>query len=266
MGSVALEPASTLSAAQLAGVFTASYEGYFMPVTVDEATYRFMAGSWDFDLDASRIAFDGEEPVGICNLAMRGKDAWIGGVGVVAARRGRGIGRQLMQAAEDEARARGVERLWLEVLVQNAPAIALYEKLGYARTRELEVWSLGTLVFRKHKARTVPAERAQERIRAERCEREPWQRADETVANLENVEALESERGAVLFRQAGERVSLLQAVAADEAAARDLLQSFPAEATSLNWLNGPAGDPFNAAIAALGGTQSARQHEMVLEL
>ena len=28
----------------------------------------------------------------------------------------------------------------------------------------------------------------------------------------------------------------------------------------------PEGDPFNAAIASLGGTQSARQHEMVLDL
>jgi ribosomal protein S18 acetylase RimI-like enzyme len=266
MGSVALEPASTLSAAELAAAFMASYEGYFLPVTVDEATYRFMARSWDFDLDASRVAFDGGEPVGICNLAIRGEDAWIGGVGVVAGRRGQGIGKQLMHVAEEEARARGLKRIWLEVLVQNAPAIALYEKLGYEHVRELEVWSLPELEFQKHKARSVPVAQAQERIRAERSAREPWQRADETVANLEEVEALESERGAVLFRRSGERVSLVQAVAVDETAARELLHSFPAAATSLNWLNGPEGDPFNAAIATLGGTQSARQHEMLLQL
>jgi len=157
-------------------------------------------------------------------------------------------------------------RLWLEVLAQNAPAIALYEKLGYQRVRELEVWSLGKLVFHRHKARAVPVAQAQKRIRAERREREPWQPADESIANLENVEALESERGAVLFRRTGEVVSLLQGVAADETAARELLYSFPATATSLNWMNGPSGDPFNAAIATLGGTEAARQHEMLLDL
>jgi ribosomal protein S18 acetylase RimI-like enzyme len=266
MGSVALEPASSLSPAELAALFTASYEGYFMPVTVDEAAYRFMARSWDFDLDASRIALDDDERVGICNLGVRGEDGWIGGVGVVADRRGQGIGRQLMQAAEEEARGRGVKRLWLEVLVQNAPAIALYEKLGYERVRELEVWSLGELVFQKHKVLSASAEPVHERILRERREREPWQRADETIANVEDVEALESEGGAVLFSRTGERVSLLQAVAADEIAARELLESFPADATSLSWLNGPEGDPVNAAIASLGGTETARQHEMVREL
>jgi hypothetical protein len=70
----------------------------------------------------------------------------------------------------------------------------------------------------------------------------------------------------VLFRRTGERVSLLQGIAADEPAARGLLQALPAEATSLSWLNGPEGDSFNAAIAALGGTETARQHEMVLRL
>jgi hypothetical protein len=84
-----------------------------------------------------------------------------------------------------------------------------------------------------------------------------------------------AERGCVSERQgsvgarragAGERVSLLQAVAADGAAARELLHSFPAAITSLHWLNGPEGDPFNAAIAALGGTLAHRRHEMLLAL
>lgn len=265
MGTVALEPASNRSNAELAALFTAGYEGYYMPLAIDEAAFSYMAATWDYDLGESLIAADAGADVGLCMLAVRGEDAWIGGVGIVAGRRGEGIGKELMRAAEENARARGVKRLWLEVLVQNEPAIGLYEKLGYEHVRELEVWSLGDLVALNNYL-PVPVTAVHERIRRERSEREPWQRSDETVANLEDVEALESERGAVLFRRTAERVSLLQAVAADEAAARELLQSLPAAATSLNWLNGPAGDPFNAAIAALGGTQSARQHEMVLDL
>jgi ribosomal protein S18 acetylase RimI-like enzyme len=265
MASVALEPASGRSHSELAALFTAAYEGYFMPVTVDETAFSFMAATWDYDLAASRVALDGEEPVGICNLGVRGEEGWIGGVGVVARRRGEGIGRRLMRAVEDEARARGLRRIWLEVLVQNEPAIALYEQLGYEHVRELEVWSLGDVVAVSNYL-PAPVTAVHERIRRERTGREPWQRADETVANLEHVEGLESEQGAVLFRRTGERASLLQGVAADEAAARDLLQAFPAEATSLQWLNGPEGNPFNAALESLGGTRTARQHELVLEL
>lgn len=259
-------PASDRTHAQLAALFTAGYEGYSLPVTVDEPAFAFMAGSWDYDLEASLVAVEAGEDVGLCMLGVRGEDGWIGGVGVVAPRRGRGIGRRLMDAVAERARGLGVRRLWLEVLVQNEPALALYEKLGYERVRELEVWSLEPLVFQKHKARSVPAAVVQERIRAARREREPWQRADETVAKLEGLEGLANDAAAVVFRIAGERISLLQAVADDDVAAREILQAFPAAATSLSWLNGPAGHPVNAAIAGLGGTLSARQHEMVLEL
>jgi ribosomal protein S18 acetylase RimI-like enzyme len=263
---IALEPASRRSYAELAEIFNAGYEGYYTPFTLDEAAFRAMSTMWDDDLEASRVAVVDGEPAGICKLAIRGDEGWIAGVGVGIPHRGSGVGQALMRGVMAEAQARGLRRIWLEVLVQNHPAIRLYEKLGFETVRELEVWTLEKLVFQKHKARSVPAAQAQERIRAERTRREPWQRADETVANLEHVEGLESERGAVLFRRTGERVSLLQGVAADEAAARDLLQAFPSEATSLQWLNGPEGDPFNAAIGSLGGTLAHRQHEMVLEL
>ena len=42
-----------------------------------------------------------------------------------------GCGLALMQALEEEARARGLCRLSLEVRVSNTPAIALYERAGY---------------------------------------------------------------------------------------------------------------------------------------
>jgi ribosomal-protein-alanine N-acetyltransferase len=48
----------------------------------------------------------------------------------VAARR-RGVGRALMEAAEEEGRRRGARLSTLEVRRSNAPAIALYVALGY---------------------------------------------------------------------------------------------------------------------------------------
>ena len=56
-------------------------------------------------------------------------------VGLMVARghRRRGIGEALMRAAEDWAQANRVAKLELHVFPHNAPAIALYEKLGYRR-------------------------------------------------------------------------------------------------------------------------------------
>jgi RimJ/RimL family protein N-acetyltransferase len=48
-------------------------------------------------------------------------------------RRGQGIGRALMDAAEAWAREVGVSKLELSVFAHNAPAIALYGRLGYRR-------------------------------------------------------------------------------------------------------------------------------------
>jgi ribosomal protein S18 acetylase RimI-like enzyme len=211
---IVLEPASRWSYAELAEIFNAGYEGYFTPFTLDEASFRFMSTTWDDDLDASRVAVVEGEPAGICKLAIRGDQGWIAGIGVAVPHRGEGLGEALMRGVIDEARTRGIRDLWLEVLVQNEPAIRLYEKLGFETVRELEVWTLEPLVLQEHKVSTVPAATAHQRIQAERTWREPWQRADESVANYENVEGLESEGGAVLFRRSGERVSLLQGAAA----------------------------------------------------
>ncbi len=196
-------------------------------------------------------------------LAVRGADAWIGGVGVVADRRGQGIGEQLMRAVHEQARARGVTRLWLEVLVQNEPAVRLYEKLGYAHVRDLEVWSLdGELVFQKHKVPSVPVAEAVGRS----AERLPWQRADASVANLADAHAVADARGSLVYRSAGGIASIIQLAADDEDAIRDLLGSLPDETTGIRYVNVPEGDPVNAVLESLGGTQAARQHEMVLEL
>jgi ribosomal protein S18 acetylase RimI-like enzyme len=265
MSAVALVPASRFTHAELAAIFTAGYDGYYTPFTVDEEAFRFMSTIWDDDLDASRVAVVDGAPAGICKLAIRGDRGWIAGIGIAAARRGQGVGEELMRGVLHVARERGLREVWLEVLVQNEPAIRLYEKLGFEHVRDLEVWALDSVSGKAGAVQRVPFQQAQERIRRQRTEHEPWQRADETVANLDEVEGLEAEGGAVLFRAKGGRTSLLQGIARDEAAAHGLLQALGG-AMPLQWLNGPQGDPFNAAIDALGGTLAHRQHELLLRL
>jgi putative acetyltransferase len=83
------------------------------------------------------VAEAGEELVGRLSIARdpHPASAHVADVGlmVAAAYRRRGIGSALLARAERWAGSAGVTKLELHVFPYNAPAIALYEKLGYGR-------------------------------------------------------------------------------------------------------------------------------------
>jgi ribosomal protein S18 acetylase RimI-like enzyme len=255
-----IRPASSLSLAELTTLFNAGYEGYVIPFMLDEGALRGMIDSFDIDRDASRIAFRDGEPVGFANLALRGDEAWVGGVGVVTAARRQGLGEQLMHAVHEEAGRRGVTTIWLEVIEQNEAAYRLYLKLGYDVVREVEVWSLSAEVP-PGDAPEVPAAQAHARIRELRTGREPWQRADGTLAHFDDVRGLETDKGAALFRVGGV-VQVVQ-IAGDDS--EELLRTLRRHGT-VSVLNLPADDPAAESLRALEATTAVRQREMVLNL
>jgi ribosomal-protein-alanine N-acetyltransferase len=61
----------------------------------------------------------------------RGSDGHLITLDVIEACRRRGIGSQLLLAAETELATRGVTHLALETATENAPAIAFWQKHGY---------------------------------------------------------------------------------------------------------------------------------------
>jgi hypothetical protein len=226
-----------------------------------------MEHAFDLDPGASLVARVEGELVGLGNLGLRGADAWVGGVGVVPAQRGTGLGEALMRGLIAAAVARGVERLWLEVIVENTAAVRLYEKLAFAHVRDVEVWSLdGQVAQSNYLPSPAALEEAHAWVRAHRLAREPWQRADGTVARLAELEppaqGLLVGGGAAVVRSAAGRVNLLQ-LSGD---ARALLESIRSGGEPVSLLNLPTDDPAAAAFRELGGTVVVRQHEMLLEL
>src|SRR3954453_2944105 len=138
-----------------------------------------MVDVFDLDLSRSLVAVDGERPVGLANLGRREGRTWLGGVGVVPDHRGAGVGESLTRMLIDRACDAGAREMVLEVIVENAPAIALYEKLGFTRTRELEVLSLAA-AGGNSEARETELEEGLRVVVATRSAPEPWQRADAT--------------------------------------------------------------------------------------
>ncbi len=251
-----LRSARSLTPVERASLFNAAYEGYLLPFHVDEGQLAFMDDAFDLDLDASRIAFRDGEPVGLGNLGVRGEDAWIGGVGVVASARRSGVGEALMRALHEQARERGVRRIWLEVIVENTGASALYEKLGYQQVQDVEVWTLPAAAG-DHAGREVPPAEAKAQLPAPH---EPWQRADGTLARYDDVRGLVTDTGAMLF--CVRATAQLQQYTGDPGPLLEALRSFG----DAYLLNLPADDPAASVLRELGGSVAVRQHEMLLEL
>jgi GNAT superfamily N-acetyltransferase len=78
------------------------------------------------------------EPVGVCQTRFRwsvwksAEDCWLEDLYVREAARRMGLGRALVNAAIELARARGCRRIELDVNEDNAAALALYQSCGFA--------------------------------------------------------------------------------------------------------------------------------------
>lgn len=135
-----LIPAECLSPTARAGLLNAAYADYYVPMHLTPDGIRTMDHLYDVALARSVIACIDKTPVGMALLSVRGARGWISAVGVAPAWRHRGIGRAMLLALQDAARAAGLAEVTLEVITQNAPARALYASLGFVECRELLCW------------------------------------------------------------------------------------------------------------------------------
>ena len=84
----------------------------------------------------------GDPPTGVCQLRFRhglwheATDCWLEDLYVSDDARGAGLGRVLVDAAAERARARGCARVELDVSDANPPALALYEAAGFATGKD----------------------------------------------------------------------------------------------------------------------------------
>jgi ribosomal protein S18 acetylase RimI-like enzyme len=82
------------------------------------------------------IACHEDEPVGSLWISTQKKNPFIFGIEVHEDQRGKGYGRSIMLAGEEECRRLGYEYLDLNVYGTNGTAIALYDSLGYVVTAQ----------------------------------------------------------------------------------------------------------------------------------
>src|SRR6478736_3005322 len=112
-------------------------------------------------------------------------------------------------------------------------------------------------------------------ISTNRSAREPWQRADETLAHMRergiDLQALTVERdgetvGALVYQTGQGPPGVAQLAARDEQAAANLLVALAAYGDGFRIVNLPAGDPAEAALNLLRARRHISQREMLLTL
>lgn len=142
MPSFSFKPASDFTIPQIAELLTRGFEGYLVPINITPAVFMTMMRRDSIDLNETRILHKDDEPVGVGLIARRGWTSRLAAMGIISSARNSGAGTWAMGRLMEEARARGDQEMLLEVIVQNAAGVKLYEKVGFKKIGRLAGYKL----------------------------------------------------------------------------------------------------------------------------
>ena len=142
--SARLRPAVAADVPAIAACVDAAYTPYVEQIGV-------RPGPLDFDHGAAvrdglvTVAVEGDEVVGLLVL----RDDVVENVAVAPDQQGRGLGRLLLEHAEDRARAAGIRELHLHTHGRMTANRARYAHLGWTETDREDPEGFGRVYFRK---------------------------------------------------------------------------------------------------------------------
>jgi ribosomal protein S18 acetylase RimI-like enzyme len=142
MSSFSLKSASEIPIPQLVDLVNRGFEGYFVPININEADLFTMLRRDSIDLSASRVLIKDDEPIGLALIARRGWTSRLAAMGIVSQARNGGAGTWMMEHLIEEARARREKEMVLEVIEQNTAGVKLYQKVGFKTIRRLVGYKL----------------------------------------------------------------------------------------------------------------------------
>lgn len=138
-----LKPPEEAEVAGLARFLREVYEGHMeqalgLHAGSDEEWQGYVAGVLKGEVgrfmpEASFLVLEGDRIAAVVLLSHWMGSPMVAELGVAQERRGRGLGRGLLEAASTRLEALGESRWALYVTVGNGPAVHLYESLGFAR-------------------------------------------------------------------------------------------------------------------------------------
>lgn len=134
-----LLPASAFSFEELTDAYNHTRVDYLVPMPMNVKKLREYVEVYDVDMDASAVAIDGNEILGLAMLGVRERRAWITRLGVIQRNRRQGTGQTLVTHLVQQARQKNAHYIVIEVIKNNTPAHNLFSKNGFRETRKLLV-------------------------------------------------------------------------------------------------------------------------------
>lgn len=194
---------------KLTAVYNRSRSDYMVPMQMTASSFRRYMHLYDVDLEHSVVAMDGVEACGIGMLGLRPGRAWITRLGVTPEYRRAGVGAALVHGLLDQADARAVGQVSLEVIEGNGKAELLFRNFGFRPCRRLLVLERQKGVRSRNplegKCERMPPAEALERLRCMPGS-QPWKNQVRTYQNAGDLEGLVCRlpgktRGWLVFRK-----------------------------------------------------------------
>ena len=155
MNNLQIKSLSGVAVEKIHEAFIDAFSEYEVRLEMPLKKLEEMMVARDLNPDYSVGCFDGERLVGFILTGYREtsgeKSCYDGGTGVIKAYQRKGIGEMMLKELLLLLKERGVGRFVLEVLENNTPAIKLYEKHGFTKTRRLHCFEI-----EKEKLRPIP--------------------------------------------------------------------------------------------------------------
>lgn len=224
------------------------------------------------DLDASQILIEDDRIIGFGFLGIRGQSGWITSVGIEPDQRGRGLGRDIMQALIHTATSRGLSTLQLEVTDYNEVALNLYESLGFETRRKLLTLDGEDKpsIDVQHPVTDIKAEHALSYYDAFHTIPAPWKRHQHSLSQLSRTHrAWMMNQAAYAIGYAWGGIIYLDDVGflpGEEAIFGQLLTAMQSEDVLMRVHNLADNEPAWDVMQSLGYEAGIIQHEMWLNL
>lgn len=128
----------------ITGIFNLSFSDYIIPfrLTTDQLNERIK--SEGIELDLSVGAFENNRLVGFIlhgyDTPDKTKTAYNGGTGVAPDKRGNKLTAKLYEFSLPILKARQIEKVRLEVITENIPALKTYKNIGFDIVRKLDCY------------------------------------------------------------------------------------------------------------------------------
>ena len=264
--------ASVVPMAELRMAMVSAFKDYAVPMQLTQAGFAFMMRQRGLDRQASFVAYVGDTLAAIWLVSCEGDAAYLISSGTVPAYRGKGLAAAMAARCFSHLRARGVRTFQTEVMVGNAAASHLYEKLGMAQSRALACYDLERVDGEMRDVQKV----AWSDIRAEASRSRDWdpswQNSDAALDRItDDVTAVATFEGGALAGYAAliRPTSVVAQIAVRkdlrrQGKGRALLMALWREAAALRILNADAADRgFAEFIRSVGATPSVTQRELI---